>query len=91
MALLLQQLVRSIYRANKARDKTEALENFPDEFELIKLPIHLCAGLKVLPLKKQAELKLLLESMAAATAPANAAYLHPVGKQITGWNKTVSA
>ena len=30
------QLVRSIYRANKARDKTDALENFLDEFELIK-------------------------------------------------------
>ena len=56
------QLVRSIYRSNKARDKTDALENFLDEFELIKLQIRLCADLKVLPLKQQAALSLLLDS-----------------------------
>ena len=29
-------LVRSIYRANKAKNKTEYLETFLDEFEIIK-------------------------------------------------------
>lgn len=46
------QLVRSVYRANKEKDKVEALGHFMDEFELIKLQIRLCANLKVLPLKK---------------------------------------
>ncbi len=30
------QLVRSIYRANRARDKVEPLEQFLDQFELLK-------------------------------------------------------
>ena len=64
------QLVRSIYRANKSADKKEALENFLDEFELLKLQIRLCADMKILSLTKQAELSLLMEG---------------IGKQITGW------
>ncbi|MGK0364746.1 MAG: hypothetical protein ACI85O_001804 [Saprospiraceae bacterium] len=34
------QLVRSIYRANKAKDKREYLETFLDDFEVLKLEIH---------------------------------------------------
>tara|TARA_Y100000385_G_scaffold249176_1_gene270360 strand:- start:219 stop:449 length:231 start_codon:yes stop_codon:yes gene_type:complete len=30
------QLVRSIYRANKAKNKTEYLEQFLDDFEVLK-------------------------------------------------------
>ncbi|WP_431066981.1 four helix bundle protein [Methylotuvimicrobium sp.] len=64
------QLVRSIYRANKSAQKKEHLEKFLDEFELLKLEIRLCADMKVLSFKKQAELTVLMDS---------------IGKQITGW------
>ena len=67
------QLVRSIYRANKATNKKEHLETFMDDFELLKLEIRLCVDMKVLPIKKQAELSLLMDS---------------IGKQITGWSKS---
>jgi hypothetical protein len=63
-------LVRSIYRANKAKSKTEYLEKFLDDFEILKLEIRLCVDLKILPMKKQAELAFLMDS---------------IGKQITGW------
>jgi hypothetical protein len=64
------QLVRSIYRANKAKDKKEYLEQFLDDFEVLKLEIRLCADMKILSIKKQAELSQMMES---------------IGKQITGW------
>ena len=64
------QLVRSIYRANKSAQKKEHLETFLDEFELLKLEIRLCADMKVLSFKKQAELSVLMDSL---------------GKQVTGW------
>ena len=63
-------LVRSIYRANKAKSKTEYLEKFLDDFEILKLEVRLCVDLKILPMKKQAELAFLMDS---------------IGKQITGW------
>jgi len=64
------QLVRSIYRANKSVHKKEHLETFLDEFEILKLEIRLCADMRVLPFKKQAELTALMDS---------------IGKQVTGW------
>lgn len=67
------QLVRSIYRANKSLQKKEHLDAFMDDFELIKLEIRLCTDMKVLPIKKQAELSLLMDN---------------IGKQITGWSKS---
>ena len=67
------QLVRSIYRANKATEKREHLDKFIDDFELLKLEIRLATDMKILPAGKQAELSILLES---------------IGKQITGWRKT---
>ena len=66
-------LVRSIYRANKSVQKKEHLDDFMDDFELIKLEIRLCTDMKVLPIRKQAELSLLMDS---------------IGKQITGWSKS---
>ena len=53
-------LVRIIYRANKSVQKKEHLDDFMDDFELIKLEIRLCTDMKVLPIKKQAELSLLM-------------------------------
>ena len=64
------QLVRSIYRANKPVSKKEHLETFLDDFELLKLEIRLCVDMKILSIKKQAELSFLMDN---------------IGKQITGW------
>ena len=64
------QLVRSIYRANKAKEKIVYLETFLDDFELLKLEIRLCVDMKILTIKKQAELSALMDS---------------IGKQIVGW------
>jgi len=63
-------LVRSIYRANKAKSKIEYLEVFLDDFEILKLEVRLCADMKILSIKKPAELASLMEG---------------IGKQITGW------
>jgi len=63
-------LIRSMYRANKAKDKIVYLETFLDDFELLKFEIRLCVDLKILAMKKQAELSGLMDS---------------IGKQITGW------
>ena len=63
-------LVRSIYRANKCKDKVLYLEQFLDSFEVVKLEIRLCKDLKLISVKQQAELALLTEN---------------IGKQITGW------
>lgn len=63
-------LMRSIYRANKHKNRTEHLEIFLDELELLKLEIRLCVDMKLLPIKKQAILSELLER---------------IGKQVTGW------
>jgi len=64
------QLIRSIYRANKASAKREHLERFMDEFELLQLELRLCVDLKIISIKKQANLSVLMDS---------------IGKQITGW------
>ena len=44
-----------------------------DDFELLKLEIRLCSDMKIMPIKKQAELSLLMDA---------------IGKQITGWGKS---
>ena len=69
------KLVRSIYRANRSHDKRQYLEEFLDHFEILKLEIRLCVDMKILSIKKQSQTAILLES---------------IGKQITGWKKSVS-
>ena len=64
------QLVRSICRANKAKEKRVYLEALLDDFELLKFEIRLCVDMKILSVKKQAELSQLMDS---------------IGKQIVGW------
>jgi 23S rRNA-intervening sequence protein len=64
------QLIRSIYRANKATNKREHLDTFIDDFELLKLELRLATDMKILPVGKQAELSILMDS---------------IGKQIAGW------
>jgi len=68
-------LVRHIYRANKSYSKKEHLEDFLDDFEILKLELRLCADMKILSMKMQSELSLLMDT---------------IGKQINGW-KNVSS
>ena len=63
-------LVRSIYRANKSKNKVEYLESFLDDFELLKLEIRLCVDMKILSVKKHSKISNLMDN---------------IGKQITGW------
>ncbi len=68
-------LVRSIYRANRNTDKRQYLEEFLDNFEILKLEIRLCVDMKLVSIKKQAELTMLLDS---------------IGKQATAWKNKSS-
>ena len=51
------ELVRSIYRTNKAHDKKEPLGNF---WIILKPEVRLCVDLRILPVKKKAALFLLM-------------------------------
>ncbi len=64
------RLVRNIYRANKSTSKKEYLDAFLDDFELLKLEIRLCVDMKILSVKKQADLSALMDK---------------ISKQVTGW------
>ena len=64
------RLFRDLYRANCAVDKHQALEHFLDNFELLKMEIRLCVDMRLLPLKKMAEISLLTDA---------------IGRQITAW------
>ena len=64
------QLIRSIYRANKHKNRADHLEVFLDELELLTLEIRLCVDMKLLPIRKQAQFSELLDR---------------IGKQVTGW------
>lgn len=48
-------LVRNIYRANKHADKRPHLERFLDDIEVLKLELRLCRDLKLVSVKKYAE------------------------------------
>ena len=67
-------LVRSIYRANRSKEKTQYLEEYLDNFEILKLQIRLCVDMKIISIKKQSKTAFLLES---------------IGKQITGWKSSL--
>lgn len=54
-------LVRSIYRANRNIDKRQYLEEFLDNFEILKLELRLCADLKLLSIKHLAEVSKMLD------------------------------
>jgi len=68
-------LVRSIYRANRNIDKRQYLEEFLDNFEILKLEVRLCTDLKLMSLKHQSEISKLLEI---------------IGKQATAWKNKSS-
>ena len=58
-------LFRSLYRANRAVEKHQPLEEFLDDFELLKIEIRMCGDLRLLPIKKVAELALLTDAIRA--------------------------
>jgi hypothetical protein len=66
------QLIRGIYRVNKARNKQQHFYGLLDDYELIKFQIRLCADLKLLSIKQQSEIMQLNEV---------------IGKQLTAWSK----
>jgi hypothetical protein len=49
-------LVRSIYRANRNTDKRQYLEEFLDNFEILKMEVRLCADLKLISIKHLSEI-----------------------------------
>ena len=61
--------------ANKHKDKVLYLEEFLDHFEVVKLEVRLCKDLRLISIKQQAELALLMDN---------------IGKQITGWRNAQS-
>ncbi|NDV56926.1 four helix bundle protein [Bacteroides sp. 519] len=66
------QLVRHIYRANKGEGRKEHLQEFADDFELVKLQIRLCQDLRLISPKQFSEVVLLMDT---------------IGKQISGWSR----
>jgi hypothetical protein len=66
-------LVRSIYRANRSKEKRQYLEEFLDNFEILKLEVRLCKDLKLISIKQLAEISKLLDI---------------IGKQATAWKNS---
>jgi hypothetical protein len=53
-------LVRSIYSANRSKEKRQYLEAFLDNFEILKLEVRLCQYLKLISTKQLAEISKML-------------------------------
>ncbi len=66
-------LLRSIYRANRAREKTVYQEEFLDTYELVKLEVRLCSDLRLVGLKAYTEVALPVDG---------------IGRQMTAWRNT---
>ena len=63
-------LVRSIYRANRSADKKVWLEEFLDNYEILKLEIRLSVDLHLMTVRHLAEMSVIMDS---------------IGKQVTAW------
>jgi len=68
-------LMRCIYRANRAQEKTTFLNEFLDNFEILKLEIRVCVDLKLVSIKRQSVL---------------AALVNSIGKQVVGWRNSTT-
>ena len=66
------ELIRSIYRANRASKKETYLLEFLEQFELLKLEIRISYDLHLLPLKTYTTISEIMTR---------------IGKQINGWRK----
>jgi len=63
-------LLRSIYRINRATRKEPLLEVFLDDFHLLRMEIRLATDLKLMSVRRQAELSVFMDT---------------IGRQVTGW------
>lgn len=67
-------LFRDLYGANvSAENRQKHLDSFLTAFELLKVELRLCVDLNVLPIKKLAQLSLIMDSIA---------------KQASGWRRS---
>jgi len=57
------ELVRSIYRANRAENKREYLEKFLDDLELLKFEIRLSVDMHLMSIKQQSQVAELMDSV----------------------------
>jgi hypothetical protein len=69
-------LMRCIYRANRAQEKTTFLNEFLDNFEILKLEVRVCVDLKLMSIKRQSVLADIMNS---------------IGKQVVGWKKSATS
>ena len=69
------ELVRSIYRANRSDVKRQYLEEYMEQFELLKLEIRIAHDMKIMGLKQYAAISELMNN---------------IGKQVTGWKNYVA-
>jgi len=67
-------LFRNLYQANRSVNKRQNLDEFLVEFELLKLEVRMCVDLRLLSLKKMAEISLLTDN---------------IGKQVNAWKQKV--
>ena len=65
-------LCQSLYKANKTLNRRKLLEEFLDDFELVKTEVKLGGDLRLISLKKMAEIAGLSDK---------------IGRQVTAWRK----
>lgn len=58
-------LVRSIYRANKASDKTPKLDSFMDDFEVLKFEFRLMKDLHLVSVGKYSEISRITDGISS--------------------------
>ena len=58
-------LVRSIYRANKASDKTLELDSFMDDFEVLKFELRLMKDLHLISVGKYSEISRITDGISS--------------------------
>ena len=63
-------LLRDLYKANRHVDKQPYLEAFLNDFELLRLELRLCVDLKLMPIRKMAQMSQIMDS---------------IGRQVTAW------
>lgn len=66
------ELIRNIYRSNKYQDKVIYLDGFLDNLEILRLQIRLACDLKIISIRKQAQIIELMDN---------------IGRQASGWRK----
>jgi hypothetical protein len=68
------QMVQHIFSANTSLDKHSDLKSLSNNFEVLKLQLRLCTDLRLITPQQQA---------------GTWEYLDSIGKQLTGWRKSI--